>query len=62
MAFGDQQNDIEMLKQAYHSYAVANALPETQAAARFMTDSSTDDGVLKVLKELLKTLAEETDA
>ena len=57
MAFGDQQNDIEMLKQAYHSYAVANALPETQAAARF-----TDDGVLKVLKELLKTLAEETDA
>ena len=62
MAFGDQQNDTEMLKQAYHSYAVANALPETQAAARFMTDSSTDDGVLKVLKELLKTLAEETDA
>lgn len=62
MAFGDQQNDIEMLKQAYYSYAVANALPETQAAARFITDSSTDDGVLKVLKELLKAMSGEKDA
>lgn len=59
MVFGDQQNDIEMIRQAYYSYAVANALPETRAAARFITDSSTDDGVLKVLKELLKTMSEE---
>ena len=61
MVFGDQQNDIEMIRQAYYSYAVANALPETRAAARFITDSSTDDGVLKVLKELLKTMSEKTD-
>lgn len=53
MAFGDQQNDIEMLNQAYYSYAVANALPETKAAARFQTDSNRDDGVLKVLKKLV---------
>ena len=62
MVFGDQQNDIEMIKQAYYSYAVANALPETRAAARFMTDSSTDDGVLKVLKELLRTMSGEEEA
>lgn len=53
MAFGDQQNDIEMLNQAYYSYAVANALPETKDAARFLAESSAHDGVLMVLKELL---------
>lgn len=61
MVFGDQQNDIEMIRQAYFSYAVANALPETRAAARFITDSSTDDGVLKVLRELLRNMSAETE-
>lgn len=53
MVFGDQRNDIEMLQQAYHSYAVANALDEVKAAARFTTDRCDEDGVLKVLKTLL---------
>lgn len=50
VAFGDQLNDIEMLKQAYYSFAVANARPETKAAARFLADSNVNDGVLKVMK------------
>ena len=53
MVFGDQQNDVEMMKQAYYSYAVANAVPIAKQAARFQTDSNVNGGVLKVLKALL---------
>ena len=51
--FGDQLNDMEMLSQAYYSYAVGNARPEVRAAARFQTDINVRDGVLKVLKLLI---------
>ncbi len=50
MAFGDQLNDIEMLEQAYYSFAVGNARPEVKATARFQTDTNVNDGVLKILK------------
>lgn len=53
MVFGDQLNDIEMLNQAYYSYAVGNARKEVKAAARFQTDLNVKDGVLKILKLLL---------
>lgn len=53
MAFGDQLNDIEMLGKAYYSFAVGNARPEVKAAARFRADTNVNDGVLKILKELL---------
>ncbi len=53
MVFGDQMNDIEMLGQAYYSFAVGNARPEVKAAARFQTDTNVRDGVLKILKLLL---------
>lgn len=53
MAFGDQLNDIEMLQQAYYSFAIGNARPEVKQAARFQTDTNVNQGVLKVLKDLL---------
>ncbi|MCI8516763.1 MAG: HAD family phosphatase [Hungatella sp.] len=53
MAFGDQMNDIEMLKRAYYSFAVANAREEVKQAARFQADTNERDGVLKVLRQLL---------
>lgn len=53
MAFGDQLNDIEMLGQAYYSFAVANAREEVRKAARFQADSNVNNGVLKILKQLL---------
>lgn len=53
MAFGDQMNDIEMLERAYYSFAVGNAREEVKKAARFQADSNENDGVLKVLKQLL---------
>lgn len=53
MAFGDQLNDIEMLEQAYYSFAVANAREEVRKTARFQADSNVNNGVLKILKQLL---------
>lgn len=53
MAFGDQLNDLEMLGRAYYSFAVGNARSEVKAAARFRTDTNQNDGVIKILKELL---------
>lgn len=53
MAFGDQMNDIEMLDRAYYSFAVGNARQEVKKAARFQADTNINDGVLKVLKQLL---------
>ena len=54
MVFGDQMNDIEMMGQAYYSFAVGNARPEVKAAARFQADRNVEDGVLKVLKLLIQ--------
>ena len=51
--FGDNINDIEMLKNAGYSYAVANAREEVQAAAKAVCPSYQEDGVLSVLKTLL---------
>ena len=53
MAFGDQLNDVEMLQQAYYSFAVGNAREEVKAAAKFQTDTNVNNGVLKILKLLL---------
>lgn len=48
VVFGDQQNDLEMLKLAGTSYAMAASPPEVKKYASHVTDS-----VEKVLKEIL---------
>ena len=54
IAFGDQVNDIEMLKQAYYSFAVSNANPTVKNAARFTCGSCRDHGVLETLNDIFK--------
>lgn len=54
VAFGDQLNDIEMLKRAYYSFAVANARPEAKDTARFLADSNVNQGPLKIMRLFLK--------
>lgn len=54
LAFGDNINDIEMLQQAHHSFAVANARDEVKEVANFMTASNKEDGVLQVLKAVIR--------
>lgn len=52
MVFGDYLNDLEMLKEAYHSYAMDNAHPKIKDVARFLAPSNREHGVIKVLDEL----------
>jgi len=54
MVFGDNRNDLEMMHQAAWGVAVANARSEVKEAARIITDSNNDLGVLKILKELIR--------
>ncbi len=53
MVFGDNLNDLEMLAAATESYAVANAAEPVKQAAKYIADSNVNDGVLKVLRQLL---------
>ena len=53
VVFGDQMNDVEMLRQAYYSFAVANARPEVIKEARFLADSNRGKGPLKIMKLFL---------
>ena len=51
--FGDNLNDIEMLKNAGTSYAVSNARPEVIEAAKSTCAPYWESGVLEVLKSFL---------
>ncbi|HEY6932878.1 MAG TPA: HAD-IIB family hydrolase, partial [Marmoricola sp.] len=53
VAFGDAPNDAEMLAWAGCGVAVANAAPESRAAADEVTASNDEDGVAMVLERLL---------
>lgn len=52
MAFGDYPNDLEMIRQAGISYAMANSHPDLLAAAKYRAPSNEDDGVMRVLREM----------
>lgn len=54
LAFGDNINDIAMLNRASHSFAVENARDEVKEAANFIAPSYKEDGVLQVLKAVLR--------
>lgn len=53
MVFGDYLNDLEMMKNAYHSYAMENAHPELKKVARFVAKSNDDNGVVEKIKEVI---------
>ncbi|MCJ8165075.1 Cof-type HAD-IIB family hydrolase [Pontibacter sp. E15-1] len=53
MAFGDNYNDIEMLRAVGKGIAVGNARPEVKAAADELTLKSTDDGVAVAIEKYL---------
>lgn len=55
IAFGDAENDREMLEWAGHGVAVANAVPETLATADEVAASNEEDGVAIVLERVLAT-------
>lgn len=55
MAFGDSDNDLEMLAQAGYSYAMENATDRVKAVAKYRAPSHLDSGVLQVIEEFLQT-------
>ena len=53
MAIGDSQNDLEMLKAAGFSVAMANAAQEVKDAADYVTLSNDEDGVAAVVEKFV---------
>lgn len=53
MAFGDYFNDVEMLDEAYYSYAMANAPDGVKKHARFIAKSNLENGVVEAIKEIV---------
>ena len=53
VAFGDDTNDVEMLRECGLGVAMANAVDEVKAVADFITLNNDDDGVGIVLEKLL---------
>ena len=51
VAFGDDKNDIDMLKMCGFGVAVENAIPEAKAVANHITDSNDNDGVAEWLEK-----------
>ena len=54
MAFGDSANDLEMLKLAGESYAMANGDLAVQAIAKHQAPANSQAGVYRVLEEFLE--------
>ena len=50
MAFGDGENDIDMLKNAGIGVAMGNAKDAVKESADYVTDSVDDDGIKKALE------------
>lgn len=53
LAFGDGNNDLEMLTLAGYSYAMKNGSKDAIETAHYIAPSSDEDGVLTVIESLL---------
>jgi len=53
MVFGDELNDIEMMQQAFYSYAMENAVSEIKKVSRFLAPSNENEGVIKIIENFL---------
>lgn len=54
MAFGDGGNDVEMLKWAKRSYAMANASYDAIEAANFKAKTNYEDGLAIEVEKILE--------
>ncbi len=57
LAIGDYNNDLEMLARADFSFAMANAHPRVQDAAKYRTSSNNDQGVERIMRQVLEHLS-----
>ncbi|MCE7989204.1 MAG: HAD family phosphatase [Caldilinea sp. CFX5] len=54
VAFGDDTNDVDMVRDSGLGVAMSNAVPEVKAVADRVTTSNDEDGVALVLEALLR--------
>ncbi len=54
MACGDEENDIDMIKEAGFGVAMGNATPKVKAVADYITASNDEDGVAKAIEYILE--------
>lgn len=54
IAFGDEDNDLEMIEYAGHGIAMGNAIDQLKNIANDVTLPNEDDGVASYLEDLLK--------
>ena len=54
LAFGDNYNDIEMLRGVGMGIAVGNAKPEVMEAAQHIAEPGKEDGVAKMISQIMK--------
>lgn len=59
VAFGDGDNDVELLAWAPRSWAVANAVPAALAAANHRAPSHAEDGVAQIIESLVAAVRAE---
>ncbi len=55
IAFGDQQNDMEMLRVAGFGVAMGNSAPEVQACADWVAGSNESDAIADALQRFVLT-------
>jgi Cof subfamily protein (haloacid dehalogenase superfamily) len=56
LVFGDYLNDLEMMQQAYFSFAMENAHQEVKKVSRFLAKSNEENGVTVVLQKMLNEM------
>lgn len=54
MAFGDGENDVELMDIAKYSFAVSNACDNTKRAADWITKSNEEKGVLLTIQKMIQ--------
>ena len=57
IAFGDGENDVELVEWPDYGIAVANAHPRVKAVARWVCPPAEDEGVARVIEALLDSKA-----
>lgn len=55
MAVGDAQNDLSMLRYAYHSVSMGNAVEEVRKVCRYQTGRNDECGVAQIIERVLQS-------
>ena len=53
LAFGDANNDLEMLALTQHSYAMEQSSPQVKRTATYQAPSNNNSGVLAIIETYL---------